>query len=191
MTITDTTITGATIDERLRKAIHVWPGESGDMARAAVERIESLTHTVSECRARERDAVNTLATFKTQVRDAVVAAKDKHDLCLDGTNSFLEELGLPEIATDRVVTVSSRYGNHLASVTVSGDDADTDDEAIEYVKQNIESSLESVEITMTLTICGSNGESEDASVDSDDEYAVSDSWTDSFLDDLSFDVEPA
>lgn len=78
-------------------------------------------------------AESALAAFKEEVRDAIIAAAKEHDLCREGTNTVLENLGLPKWKKAWTVTVT-RDSDGETILTVTGVEADTEDEATEYVK---------------------------------------------------------
>jgi hypothetical protein len=55
------------------------------------------------------EAIAELRQFKEAVRDAVIEAKAEHSLCTEGSNAFLEALGLPPLSQDYAVTGQALY----------------------------------------------------------------------------------
>lgn len=59
------------------------------------------------------EAIAGLRQFKEAVRDAVIEAKAEHSLCTEGSNAFLEALGLPPLSEDYAVTGTALYQSTL------------------------------------------------------------------------------
>jgi FtsZ-binding cell division protein ZapB len=144
---------------------------------------------VTQFHARCGDAERTLEEFRVSVRDSVIAAMSEHTLCKEGVNSFLESLDLDPIKTGFMVTVETPVGTVIGCVEVSGDDCQGEaDRAIEYVKERIESEIDKVDVDMTITITGSE-DSNSEQITTDDDALVSDSWIDSYIENLTFTTE--
>lgn len=63
------------------------------------------------------EAIAELRNFKDAVRDAVIEAKAEHNLCTEGSNAFLQALGLPPLSEDYAVTGQACY---QATITLEG-----------------------------------------------------------------------
>jgi hypothetical protein len=158
--------------------------------------ITTLQHELSKANERVTvfrtgcgNAERTLQEFKTSVRDNVIAAMAEHTLCREGVNAFLESLDLDPVKAGFMVTVETPNGTVIGCVEVSGDDCQGDaDKAIEYVKERIESEIDKVDVDMTITINGSE-DSNSEQITTDDDALVSDSWIDSYIEDLTFTSE--
>jgi hypothetical protein len=169
------------------------------------EQIDTLTATISDLRgealareetftslrARATAAARELDTFRDQVFEAVKGARKEHDLCIDGCNSFLEGLGLPKISKTWKVTVT-RDSDYETVLTVSGVEADDEDDARDKVKDNftVSATVRRVDYDYDYTGDGdTDWDHEDYSdTDSDDD---GDDFADAHRDAFTFVVEEA
>lgn len=129
-----------------------------------------------------------LESFKSQVRDAIIAAAKEHDLCKEGTNTVLENLGLAEWKATYTVTVSDPDGNTI--LVVRGVEAEDSGDAERKVRDNLSVSAEIKRVKFSYEYDGegeADWESEeydnDDLSDDDDEYASNHSH------DLSYSAE--
>jgi hypothetical protein len=97
--------------------------------------VTALGADVATLRSRLNGSEAALRDFKERVRSEVESAKVTHDLCIDGCNSFLEELGLPLLTRKWKVQVI-RDSDYETVLTVSGVEADDEDAARDEVKEN-------------------------------------------------------
>jgi hypothetical protein len=117
-----------------------------------------------------------LDRFKEQVRDAIIAAAKEHDLCKEGTNSVLSDLGLDKWSSTWTVEVTDSDGDTI--LTVTGVEADDASAAEREVRDNFSVSAEIERVRYTYSYDGegdadwSNEEYDDDDLsDDDDEYA--------------------
>jgi hypothetical protein len=117
-----------------------------------------------------------LDRFKEQVRDAIIAAAKEHDLCKEGTNSVLSDLGLGKWSSTWTVTVTDSDGDTI--LTVRGIEADDAYDAEREVRDNLSVSAEVKRVKFSYEYDGEGDadwdseeyEDDDLS-DDDDEYA--------------------
>ena len=176
--MTETTTPEVTLESL---SSHVWH---------LTQRVSDLEQSNKELLERATSAEDRLVTYRAEVRTAIIDAQQKHDLCVDGTNSVLESLELDPIATDWLVTVTNMYGSHIGDVTVDRSDADTETEAIEYVRSRIEYEPSEATIKAEVTIYGSS-DSESGDDESDDCDAISSSWIEGQIESLTITAEAA
>jgi hypothetical protein len=161
-------------------------GDEGDMRQiidglnAQVEefsaRVTQDAATIASLRARAGAADRALDRFKEQVRDAIIAAAKEHDLCKEGTNSVLSNLGLDKWSSTWTVTVTDSDGDTI--LTVRGIEADDADAAERKVRDNFSVSAEIKRVKFSYEYDG-EGETDwdseeyedDDLSDDDDEYA--------------------
>jgi hypothetical protein len=135
------------------------------------------------------EASTNLADFKVAVRDQVIAAKKEHDLCADGCNAFLEELGLPPLKKRYTVTVT-RDSDGETILTVSDIEADTESEARSEVRDNFTVIATVKEVRFEYEYDGEGESDFDEEDYTDDDFDVTDDeYADSHRDNLTFTVE--
>lgn len=150
------------------------------LAAAQKERSEAIVARGQADRALDR--------FKEQVRDAIIAAAKEHDLCKEGTNSVLSDLGLGKWSSTWTVTVTDSNGDTI--LTVRGIEADDASDAEREVRDNFSVSAEIKRVRFSYEYDG-EGEADwdseeyedDDLSDDDDEYASNHSH------DLSYSAE--
>jgi hypothetical protein len=138
------------------------------LAAAQKERSEAIVARGQADRALDR--------FKEQVRDAIIAAAKEHDLCKEGTNSVLSDLGLGKWSSTWTVTVTDPDGDTI--LTVRGIEADDASDAEREVRDNFSVSAEIERVKFSYSYDGEGEadwdseeyEADDLS-DDDDEYA--------------------
>lgn len=100
------------------------PAEGSRTAELETE-VQRLSETVAQERNAKWNALRNLEQFKTEVRDTAINFQEENssNICLDGLNQFLDELGLPPKERKYKVTLEIRV-RHEVEVT-----ADSEDEA--------------------------------------------------------------
>jgi hypothetical protein len=150
---------------------------------------KNASETASSWLTRAQRAEVNLDEFKVQVRDQVAAAKKEHDLCLDGCNSFLEELGLPMLQKKYTVTVT-RDSDGETILTVSDIEADSESEAKSEVRDNFTVTATVKEVRFDYEYDGEGEADFDSDDYTDDDFDVTDDeYADSHRDNLTFTVE--
>jgi hypothetical protein len=153
--------------------------------------VASLTSDMTTLRNRINHSDRALSEFKERVRNEVESAKNEHDLCIDGCNAFLEELGLPLLSKKWKVQVV-RDSDYETVLTVSGVEADDEDDARDKVKDNftVSATVRRVDYDYDYTGDGdTDWDHEDYSdTDSDDD---GDDFADAHRDAFTFVVEEA
>lgn len=111
---------------------------------SAVKRITKLTDQLAAAHRRGEDVRMELSRFRTEVREVTIAAMSEHDLCVQGTNAFLEGLGLEPVAyTFRVR--ARRDGKEVLSVSdVVAKDEET---AVTHVQKTFTAAPKALQIT--------------------------------------------
>jgi hypothetical protein len=158
--------------------------------------VQALQHELTACKERvaegvaKRDAVyGELSEFKERVRNEVESAKVTHDLCIDGCNSFLEELGLPLLTRKWKGTVTRDSDGELL-LTVTGIEADNEDDAKEELESNFSVKATVKAVTFDYEYDGGGdadweySDTEDTDFDEED-----DDYADGHKDALTFSVE--
>lgn len=74
------------------------PQTTVEMLSISKARYDELMTELSNANARVTGLESTLRHFKQKVRDAVIVAKSEHNLCNEGTNEFLSNLGLETLS---------------------------------------------------------------------------------------------
>jgi hypothetical protein len=151
--------------------------------------VTALGADVATLRSRLNGSEAALRDFKERVRSEVESAKVTHDLCIDGCNSFLEELGLPLLSKKWKVTVT-RDSDYEVLLTVTGVEADTESAAIEAVEENFTVKATVTAVTFDYEYDGegdADWDHEDYSADDWDE--TDDGMADDHKDGLSFSAE--
>lgn len=97
--------------------------------------IPRLNTALTQTRAMARSAQDELRTFREEVRTAIVEAQKEHDLCREGTNTVLENLGLKKITPTWSVEVT-RDSDGATIATIKGVEADSDSEAETLVRDS-------------------------------------------------------
>jgi hypothetical protein len=153
---------------------------------SAGNEVTRLQHSLIAEQARFRSAQDELRTFREEVRAEIVEAQKKHDLCREGTNAVLENLGLKKITPTWSVEVT-RDSDGATIATITGVEADTSDDAEREVRDSFTVNATVKAVTYGYEYDG-EGEAdfdseeyeEDDLSDDDDEYA------DNHKNDLSF-----
>lgn len=70
------------------------PRTTVEMMSISKARYDELFLEISNYRKRSEELQRELSLFKISVRETTIAARQKHDLCTEGTNEFLKALGL-------------------------------------------------------------------------------------------------
>jgi hypothetical protein len=150
---------------------------------------KNASETASSWLTRAQRAEVSLDEFKVRVHDQVAAAKKEHDLCLDGCNSFLEELGLPLLKKKWTVTVT-RDSDGETILTVSDIEADSESEARSEVRDNFTVTATVKEVRFDYEYDGEGEADFDEDDYTDDDFDVTDDeYADSHRDNLTFTVE--
>jgi hypothetical protein len=153
------------------------------------QKVATLTQQLAAQNGAFHRAESALTTFKEQVRDQVTAAKKEHDLCADGCNAFLEELGLPLLKKKWTVTVT-RDSDGETILTVSDIEADTESEARSEVRDNFTVTATVKEVRFDYEYDGEGEADFDEDDYTDDDFDVTDDeYADSHRDNLTFTVE--
>lgn len=153
------------------------------------EELSSAKSGASDFLSRAQRAESNLDSFKVQVRDQVDAARKEHDLCVDGCNSFLEELGLPPLKKRYTVTVT-RDSDGETILTVSDIEADSESEAKSEVQDNFTVTATVKEVRFDYEYDGEGEADFDSDDYTDDDFDVTDDeYADSHKDALTFSVE--
>ena len=90
------------------------------LRQALVTMTDRASAELTQRKATERqryEAIAELRQFKEAVRDAVIEAKAEHSLCTEGSNAFLQALGLPPLSQDYSVTGQACY---QTTITLEG-----------------------------------------------------------------------
>jgi regulator of RNase E activity RraB len=161
------------------------------------EEIQQAKESLSLCQ-RERSAAHIargaadrgLESFKSQVRDAIIAAAKEHDLCREGTNSVLSDLGLDEWKATYTVTVT-RDEDGETILTVTGIEADSEADAEKEVRDNFRVSATVKRVRYDYEYDGEGETDWDCEDFDDDDLSDDDDcgFADSHMDDLTFSAE--
>jgi hypothetical protein len=162
---------------------------------AAVEEVAVLRHEldranerVEEFRQREAVAKRALTEFRDEVRTAVIDAQQTHDLCREGTNTFLESLGLEPLAK-KWTGVVTRDSDDQVVLTVSGIEADTESEAESMLENNFSVTATVKSVYFNYEYTGDGDEDWEESEFEDDDYDEEDSeFADAHHDGFTFTV---
>jgi hypothetical protein len=127
--------------------------------------------------------------FKARVHEQVEAARKEHDLCIDGCNSFLEELGLPLLKKKWTGTVT-RDSDGEVILTVTGIEADDEEAAKEELQENfsVTATVKSVHFDYEYEGEG-EADWETSDYDDDDWDETDDDIASNHEDNLTFSVE--
>jgi len=127
--------------------------------------------------------------FKLQVREQVEAARKEHDLCIDGCNAFLEELGLP-LLKKKWTGIVTRDSDGEVILTVTGIEADDEDSAKEELQENFSVTATVKSVHFDYEYEGEGEADWETSDYDDDDWDETDSdIADNHEDNLSFSVE--
>lgn len=156
---------------------------------SAGNEVVRLQHSLVAEQARARGVQYELDTFRVEVRDAIIAAAKEHDLCKEGTNAVLENLGLPVWEKSWTVTVT-RDSDDETILTVTGIEAKTGSDAEEEVRSNFSVSATVKRVQFDYSYDG-EGESDFDETDwDDDDFDEEDTdYADTHKDGLSFSAE--
>lgn len=156
---------------------------------SAGNEVARLQHSLVAEQARARGVQYELDTFRVEVRDAIIAAAKEHDLCKEGTNAVLENLGLPVWEKSWTVTVT-RDSDDETILTVTGVEAKTGSDAEEEVRSNFSVSATVKRVQFDYSYDG-EGESDFDETDwDDDDFDEEDTdYADTHKDGLSFSAE--
>jgi regulator of RNase E activity RraB len=198
------------IEDLLDPMSETWE-EKDERIRELAEQLEAQTATISDLREeiqqakeslslcqRERSAAHIargaadrgLESFKSQVRDAIIAAAKEHDLCREGTNSVLSDLGLDEWKATYTVTVT-RDEDGETILTVTGIEADSEADAEQEVRDNFRVSATVKRVRYDYEYDGEGETDWDCEDFDDDDLSDDDDcgFADSHMDDLTFSAE--
>jgi hypothetical protein len=151
--------------------------------------VASLTSDMTTLRNRINHSDRALSEFKERVRNEVESARKEHDLCLEGCNSFLEELGLPFLSRKWKVMVIRDHDSETL-LTVTGVEADDEDAARDEVKENFSVTAIVRRVEYDYSYSGDGEEDWDYEDFNDTDVSEDDdSFADSHKDALSFVAE--
>lgn len=158
--------------------------------------VKTLTGQLTACQRERSEAIiargaadRALETYKERVRTAIVDAAKEHDLCREGTNAVLGELGLPDWKATWKVTVT-RDNDGATLLTVTGIEADTESEAEREVRDNFTVSATVKRVKYDYSYSGDGEEDWDEDeFDDDDLDDDDDNYPGYHKDDLTFTAE--
>jgi hypothetical protein len=125
-------------------------------AASAPPEIERLHAANTNLSSEVASAEARLRLFKAEVRTAIIEAARENDLCREGTNEVLSSLDLEEWVAKWTVT-GTLWGKTL--IVVTDVEADSDDEAITHVANDLRLDIYEVSVTLTAEADDTDGAS--------------------------------